>query len=689
VVVAVGYFYVAMVYWVPAHGGVDQNGYLYGARRLLETGSMEVAPNDPFAFVGRMWVTGKAEGTFYPKYPIGLPFIFAIASAIGGITLVYLVNPIAMTLGLVATYLIVRRLTHSSFYGLMGMIVVATSPVTTGLTNNPNSHATALCTVAWGMYFLLRWWEGPARGLWPWLRAALAGFLSGAAVTIRYTEGLLLLPMGVVVALACWDAHRGRLARWFDRRRDAGGHASPKARRWSWKHERILQAVAMGVAWWVPVGALLAVNYSYFGSPTGYDPTHESTGFSWKDLTNNWDTMLRQFYLTGLMFVFPLAIIGLLVWFRHDVKRALFVAAWAVPCVFIYTAYYWAPDGLAIGYSRFFLTAFPAMVAAGAIAMQTLDYSATSGGTMTGRRLLRIAVLTGVAGAVVGVLLVLKLKPGWTPGDADAPAFFTTTAINRRAIIGGAIGLVGGAVGATALFVRPSTLIVMAGASLSLITCVVNYENDYRSMRIVRDGGDVVVRHVPPGSTVFIRDNFAHYLQFVGDWNFYSIDLFNQNAVRRLADQSDDLDKAQPFQAERARALYDLLKDDDNGKLAKRQNDLMDAALSAGKRVFVVASKNEVTQLTKRFMPPKVWETKVVEIWSEPMIRQNLHAGRWLNFNRPTRQPDRVTVWQLLEVTRTPPEPPKPAPARPTTKPATKPTTVATPTAVPGPPVPR
>lgn len=682
-VVAIGYFYIAMVYWVPAHGGVDQNGYLYGARRLLETGSMRVAPNDPFAFVGRMWVTGKVEGTFYPKYPIGLPFIYAIALAVGGIKLVYLVNPIAMTLGLVATYLIVRRLTHSSFYGLMGMIVVGTSPVTTGLTNNPNSHATALCAVAWGMYFLLRWWEGPAGGWSPWLYASLAGLLTGYAVTIRYTEGLLLLPMGVVAVLACWDAWDHRAARVFPMVLADDGPPAKVPKPWSWKEKRIVQSLALFVAWAVPVGALVLVNRAYFGTWTGYDPTHESSGFTWKDLTNNWDTMLRQFYLTGLMFVFPLAVVGLLVWFRHDVRRALFVAAWAVPCVFVYTAYYWAPDGLAIGYSRFFLTTFPAMVAAGAIAMRTLDYSATSGGTMTGgkmiggtmiggtmtgRRLLRVATVAGVAGAVVGVALVLKLKPGWETGDADAPAFFTTLAPGRRALIAGAVGLVGGAIGATTLFVRPSALVVMAGATLSFITCVVNYENDLRGGQIVRDGGDAVVRNVPQGSTVFIKDNFAHYLQFVGDWNFYSIDLFNQNFVQRLAEQSDASDKAQPFQAERAKALYDLLKDDDNGKLAKRQNDLMDAAVNAGKRVFVVAAKGEVAQLRNRFLQ-KVWDAKIVETWSEPMVRQNRQAGRWLNFNRPNRQGDRVQVWQLLEITRKPPEPPKPAPAQ-STKPA-------------------
>src|SRR4051812_48615192 len=63
-----------------------------------------------------------------------------------------------MLLALVGTYLLMRQVV-SVFPAILGMIIVAASPVALGLTNNPNSHATTLCAAVWGMYFLFRWWE--------------------------------------------------------------------------------------------------------------------------------------------------------------------------------------------------------------------------------------------------------------------------------------------------------------------------------------------------------------------------------------------------------------------------------------------------------------------------------------------------------------------------------------------------
>jgi hypothetical protein len=662
---AAAYFWVAMQYWVPAHGGVDQNGYLYGAKRLLETGSMAVKPVDPYAFVGRMWVTGAEPGVYYPKYPIGLPAIYAVALAIGGVKLVYLVNPIAMSLALLATYHIVSRWV-GAFYGLLALLVVATSPVTMGLTNNPNSHATALCTVAWGMALLLSWWQSPKIGWAPWARVIAAGLLLGTAVTIRYTEGLLLLPIASVALFACYDAHAGRL-RWKRNQQtgdpanaDAPPDASATAR-WSWKREPLLQAIALFIAWAIPVGALLAVNMSYFGSPTGYDPTNESTGFLWAHFAENWDTMLRQFYMTGLMFLFPIAMIGLAVWFRHDVRPALVMTAWALPCVFIYTVYYWAPDSLAIGYSRFFLTVFPAMAAAAMVAMRLLDVSHAPP-----RRILEIAGLCAVAGAMIGAMLS-RIDDGWN----------TLPSAGAGAILGLVLGPV--------LYLRPGATVVLAGCALAFNTSIANVESDQRGQTVVRDGGDVVAANVPAGSVVFSKDNLMHHLQLVGDWQFYPTDLFNEVAVRRLADLSEDLDKAQPFQPHRAKALYDLLKDDNTAQLVKRQNDLMDAALNAGQRVFFIATKSEVTSGRRRFAPEKIYDTKVIATWSEPSVV--LSDNRPIRVSPPRARPrvaDRVQMWQVVEITRKPVAPPPPPatapvkkspPATPPAKPAVAPAT--------------
>src|SRR5690606_22027777 len=118
-----------------------------------------------------------------------------------GQTFVYLVSPVTMVLALAGTFFLVR-LVVPSFYALLGTIILATSPVTLWSVNNPNSHAATLACVVWGMYLLVRWWQ--TGGVW---RARGAGFLLGYAVTIRYTEGLLILPLMMVAIdrlLSAW-----------------------------------------------------------------------------------------------------------------------------------------------------------------------------------------------------------------------------------------------------------------------------------------------------------------------------------------------------------------------------------------------------------------------------------------------------------------------------------------------------
>ncbi len=366
------FFVASWFYWVPAHPGVDQNGYLVGGKMFARTGSTGFRPENPFAFVGRMWVQ-TPDGRCFPKYPLGLSVVYGAALRIGGprwgVPLCFWVNPVAMTLALAATFVVVRRLAGSSFGGLLGLLLVATSPVCVGLTDNPNSHATALCCVGWGMWLLLRWWE--SYGVW---RAVGAGLLLGTAVTIRYTEGLLLLPIGAVAVL--------------NLRRD----------RRSWG-----EAVALGLAWALPVGILAGYNLHSMHTLTGYDPTNESTGFAWANFTVNWDTMLRELSTTGLCFTLPLAVLGAVVMWRRDWRTSLLLTLWAVPNLILYTAYYWAPDSpTSIGYLRFTLTVFPAIAAAIVLGVRWLGTATGSGvlGTVAGGLVVAVGCGAGLYGAI-------------------------------------------------------------------------------------------------------------------------------------------------------------------------------------------------------------------------------------------------------------------------------------------------
>src|SRR5262249_24529778 len=96
------------------------------------------------------------------------------------------IAPACTALAVLGMFFLARPIV-GSFYALLAMIVLAMGPTTLQLAILPDSHAPALCAVVWGMYFLLWWWKSGR-----WLVGASAGLLLGFAVTIRYSEALLM-----------------------------------------------------------------------------------------------------------------------------------------------------------------------------------------------------------------------------------------------------------------------------------------------------------------------------------------------------------------------------------------------------------------------------------------------------------------------------------------------------------------
>ena len=334
VAILVGFWAFTQQFWTPAHPGTDQNGYLVGGKMLADHFSRALTPDDPYSFVGRMWISA-GDGRYVPKYPPGFSTIVAMVLTFGGPTAVYFINPFCMTLALAGVFMIVRQVA-GSFAGILGMLIVASSPVALSLANNPNSHASALCFVTWGMYLLLRWWERGA--FW---RAALAGCLLGIAATVRYTEALLGIP-AILVALFNLHWRRGK----------------------SWA-----QAGTLIGCWAGPLLLVLSCNKLSMGSWTGYDSTNESTaGFKWEYFEAHWEMMIRQFANTGLFFTLPIGLMGLILLLARNWRLSLVMWAWLLPSVLAYTAYYWywPADQLGIGSMRFLLTIFPP-VALGAV----------------------------------------------------------------------------------------------------------------------------------------------------------------------------------------------------------------------------------------------------------------------------------------------------------------------------------
>ncbi len=511
---AVVFFYVILGYWVPVHQGVDQNGYLVGGKFIAEYGSMAYQPRrlgsgeiDPFQFVGRMWVgfdLGTPNERYLPKYPVGLPLIYAGAMKIGGpergVVLAYLVSPIAMALSLIGVHLLARLLLGSvPAFGVA--LLVATSPVALSCTNNPNSHATSLVLVIWGMYLLVRWWLHG--GMWA---AILSGLLIGSAVSIRYTEGMLILPIALVAMF------RLRQVGWRD------------GRAWG-------QSVALGLAWAAPVVALAWHNRVAMGAWTGYDPTNESTGFAWKYFVQNWDTMLRLMYQTGMTLVFPLAVAGLAAGFVWNWRVATFLASWVVPCLLLYTAYYWAPEGLTIGYTRFFLTIFPAL---------------------------------GIC--AFGLLL-------WPASHLPA----ADEVIRRRLKYGGAAGLV--------MIAATSIPLGIANIHQSMVA-------DYTSRLNLRYRSSTVLSQVPAGSVLFSDDvSLLHHIQMASDYVLYSPEVFMRAMLDRMGERNPD--EPNGLDPGRAQYLMHVVGDKKQADLDGMRDGIILGAISAGRRVFVFTQGNQ------------------------------------------------------------------------------------------------
>jgi len=367
--IVIAFFAMSLCYWAPAHPGVDQNGYLVGGRMLAEHGSTSFEPPEPYAFVGAMWVgigLDTERPKYFPKYPIGLPLLYALCLKAGplwaiarphlidqpillstalwlgrpdGTILAYLLSPLCMTAALWAMFLL-GRLVGGSFGGIMAMLLLATSQVTLALMNNPNSHTSDLFFVTWGMYLLARWWQTDR--LW---RGLLAGLLLGFAMTIRYSEGLLLLPLLVAAFSLPW--------------------------RRSWLPI---------IAWSVPVTGLLLFNLHFIGHYTGYDPTNESGGFSWREFQSKWEFVAQEMYDNSIFLLPAIAVVGLIAIFGQSRRWGVLLASWFVPGAILYTAYYWGGNTFGPGYLRLYLTLFPPLILAAIWLMVTRARSILAAG---------------------------------------------------------------------------------------------------------------------------------------------------------------------------------------------------------------------------------------------------------------------------------------------------------------------
>ena len=551
-------------FYAPADSGVDQNAYLLGGRLLAETGSMRYVLPNPYAYTGGMMVRMPSgvddlfrdhnqplpPTAYYPKYPAGLPLLYAaVFKLLGperGPVWAFAVSPASAVAAVLGTFLL-ARLVAGSFAAVMAAVLLGCSQVMLSLADNPNSHAACAAVIVWGMYFLVRWWRSGHV-----LTGVAAGFLIGYAYTIRYTEILLVLPVtlacltrvrwrhwsafalaGSVAAFAAafltfvvlWtdgsaDGLRG-LQYWFGPGRRLGstvllltyaaGGAGLVTVAWLTVRRAVPAAwvagfvrnIVPGLAWCVPVVALAVHNSAAMRHATGYDTTNESklgVAFKWAYFAKNWEMVLRTFDGLELYFVIPFAIAGLALVFRRNWRVGLLLLGWLVPGVVLYTSYYWSMN-FDVAYARFYLTFLPALCVAAAVAFHDgLLGGAASATARAGRPWSTIVQVLAASACVAAVVLLLQAHygGGWDTGPTAGRGWGRWAGSGRAiAAAGGAGLLLAAAIAAVATawrggFNRVSwsadAARVPAMLAIGAVVAISASVSVYRSLKGLRDG---------------------------------------------------------------------------------------------------------------------------------------------------------------------------------------------------------
>jgi len=555
--ILLAYAYVLYCFSAPAPGryGIDENGYLVGGKNLADHFTTGFTPPDPYAFVGAMWLR-TPHGRFFPKYPIGVPAIYATLLRVGGSPAkfwAFYVAPAATVLSVAAIFLLSRALA-GSFYAVLAMLLLATNHSILLLAHDPASHAADVCFVLWGMFALLFWWRSGR-----WWTGLIAGFLLGYAMTIRYTEGLLLLPLAVAAVLTI---------RWRERR-------------------TYLRAAVPLLGWLIPVGALLLHNYLTMRAFSGYDATHESSGFTVAEFFRKWEFTAEQLYMFGLFFTAPLGIAGLAMMFRWSWRVALLLTLWLVPALLLYTSYYWGNHLSGVGFLRFFVPLFPPLILAAVWLLRAASEWTLNTGASRRRGSIAVPLAAGLITAIsssVGLMISL-------PELAREHSFNTNLAYSAHRILEKIPAARG-----TPLF--PASILKHNAPATQPTTPV-----------IFADQG--------------VFPQLLMYMQFVGDADWYEADAFYPKAFGGFAifgagARPGDKQQDNPVLLHQARRdfMEQVYKGKTQNDLVREQNAVMARALAAGRPVYAILNPPMVAEFQKFITDDFEW-TKI-DAWREP-----------------------------------------------------------------------
>ncbi len=309
---SIGYWF---KYLLTSVGGADSYGYASAGRLLASGRFVDAAPiADWLSSPNRLalasplgWVPSAGGDGIVPTYPLGLPALMAVFSAIGGSEAIYFVAP---AMGLLTLWLVFRlaRVWTDEPTALLATALVAWNPVFLTYAKQPMSDVPAS---AWIMLALCLAMDpvaaNPAKaGLY---RAAIAGMAAGAAFLTRPA-------LAVAVALVPLLAMRG---------------PAPYRR-------MVLAGIGVAAAAVVQ----MALQAHLFGNPmaTGYGSGEVL--FSWQAFPQNVDIYARQSWqaLGGLWLV----VLGAGAWMMRGPRASTLIAvaaAVALPYLFYIRFDHW------------------------------------------------------------------------------------------------------------------------------------------------------------------------------------------------------------------------------------------------------------------------------------------------------------------------------------------------------------
>ncbi len=655
------YLYALLCYWAPAHPGVDQNGYFVGGRQFAETLSSGLPQTTDFDFVGRMYIRADS-GMNYPKYPLGLPILFAFCiwlqplwNLVGwdGHDVAHLISPVSAALATLGVFAFVRRIA-GGYVGLLAMLVLGLSQVMLTLSINPNSHALGTCLTAWGFYAMVRWLE--TGSLW---RGVLCSFILGYAYLVRYTEGLQALPLAVAMLFAAVWVRPGLIRSLstvggvalfvlfaYITGRVVGGYVNLDK---SWMkplaenngrpfieliglvsaaalvslfiHPRSLwRLLLIGFAWLVPVLYQTIFNMVAMHAFTSYAGTNESTGFDLDYFFANWEKMIRVLNDQGLFFIAPIGLIGLIATFRKMPMVATILTLWFVPSVLLYTAYYWAPDQWGVAYSRFILTELPALIIPAAWLLGRFINEASS--ASNSQRFSFLWPLAGLALVVIGVgsaayftrelspqrdaLWWATAAPSLTIGVAGVALLLAYLRPLRPFFAGQLSHPIPRLAVGVAVFVATGVASFRAVNGTEWGQRIIpraNLEAQSIENKNLAQLGKAARKIIPADAVVFADGDRLHHLQWLSKWEMFPADGFNPETVRRfLFRATPDESEPDPIDPGRLNFMRGVYADKDQPALLAAENKIMADALAAGRKVFLVLNEPTAKAFIQKFI---------------------------------------------------------------------------------------